>query len=238
MQIFVDFYKYFEAGFNYIFTRWERVSPFFTEHLRVSIISLVIAFIIAFPIGLLLSRVKWLSTPVLGFLNILYTIPSLAFLALLVPVFGLQSLTTIVVLIAYSQTMLVRNIALGFNGIDPSVLESARGMGMNSWQVLRRVELPLAAPVIVAGLRVSTLVIISIATIGAWAGAGTLGKLLQQDNPRLNAAGIICVVLMALVADQLYRLIERAATGYRRKKTPNDRQIASDAATLVEVKTA
>jgi osmoprotectant transport system permease protein len=212
------FYSFFEQGFRYIFDRWgDRVAPFFFEHLRITGISLAIAVLIAFPIGLLISRVRWLAPPVLGFLGIIYTIPSLAFLAFLVPVYGLTATTTIVVLVAYAQTMLVRNTALGFLGIDRSIIEAAVGMGMNRWQVLWRVEFPLALPIIVAGMRIATLAIISIATIGAWAGAETLGKLFQEDNPRKIAAGIICVVLMALVADQLYRLIERAASTHRRK---------------------
>ncbi len=220
MNPFVQFYQFFADGFYYLFDKWERVSPFFFEHLRISGISLAIALLIAFPLGLLVSKVRWLATPVLGVLNVLYTIPSLAFLAFLVPFYGLSPLTTIVVLVAYAQTMLVRNITLGFIGIEPSISESARGMGMNPWQILWRVELPLALPVMVAGMRIATLAIISIATIGAWAGAETLGKLFQEDNPRKNAAGIICVVLIALTADQLYRLLERAASGYRRKQAP------------------
>ncbi len=218
MNPFVQFYQFFEQGFIYIFDKWERVSPFFFNHLQISGISLGIALLIAFPLGLLISRVRSLTTPVLGFLGILYTIPSLAFLALLVPVFGLSPTTTIVVLITYAQTMMVRNIALGFNAIDPAILEAARGMGMNRLQVLGRVELPLALPVMLAGIRIATLATISIATIGAWVGADTLGKLFQEDNPRKIAAGIICVVFIALVADQFFRLAERAASAYRQRQ--------------------
>ncbi len=218
MNPFEKFILFFSDGFKYLFERWgDRVAPFFWEHLRITGIALAVALLIAFPIGLLISKVRWLSTPVLGFLGILYTIPSLAFLAFLVPVYGLTPLTTIVVLILYAQTMLVRNIALGFAGIDRAVIEAAVGMGMNRWQILWRVELPLALPVMLAGMRIATLALISIATIGAWAGAETLGKLFQDDNPRKIAAGIICVVGVALVADQLYRLLERLATTYRRR---------------------
>jgi osmoprotectant transport system permease protein len=113
--------------------------------------------------------------------------------------------------------MMVRNIALGFNSIDPAVIEAARGMGMGKLQTLWRVEFPLALPVIIAGLRIATLATISIATIGAWVGAETLGKLFQDDNPRKIAAGIILIVLMALVADQLYRLVERLSNRHRRQ---------------------
>lgn len=221
MDVIGKFYDFFAQGFQYLADHWgDRISPFFFEHLRIIGISLVVAILIAFPLGLLISRFRWLATPVLGFLGILYTVPSLAFLAFLVPVLGLTPVTTIVVLIVYCQTMLVRNITLGFWGIDPSIIEAAVGMGMSRWQVLWRVEFPLALPVMVAGMRIATLAIISIATVGAWAGAETLGKLFLDDNPRKIAAGIICIVAMAIVADQLYRLIERAASAYRRTPAP------------------
>jgi osmoprotectant transport system permease protein len=218
MDLIGKFYNYFATGFQYIFEHWDRVSPRFFEHLQLTGLSLLISLLIALPLGVLISRVRWLSGPVLSVLGFLYTIPSLAFLAFLVPIYGLTSTTTVVVLVVYAQTMLVRNIAIGFNGIDGSILEAARGMGMSGWQVFRQVELPLALPVIVAGMRIATLSIISIATVGAWVGAGGLGLLLKVDNPRLNAAGIICVILIALVADQIYRAIERLTGGYRNRQ--------------------
>lgn len=220
IDIITKIYQYFEQGFEYIFQHWDEVEPRFIEHLQMTGISLLVGLIIALPIGFLISRVRSLATPVLGLLNILYSIPSLAFLAFLVPVFGLSSATTIVVLIVYSQTMLVRNTALGFNTIDSSILEAARGMGMSKWQVFRRVELPLAVPVIIAGMRIATLAIISIATVGALVGAGGLGKLILEnpDNFEESAAAIICIIFIAVVADQIYRLLERIIAGYRFQK--------------------
>lgn len=228
MDIFTKFYQYFESGFRYIFNFWERVAPFFFEHLRLGAIALVISLVLALPIGIAISRrrLRWLATPTLSFLGILYTLPSLAFLALLVPIFGLNPLNTVIVLVVYCQTMLVRNISLGLIGIDGSIIEAARGMGMSGWQMLWRVELPLAMPVIVAGLRIATLAIISITTVGAWVGANTLGKLFQEQIPRKEAAGIILVVIIALLFDQLYRLIERITGGYRRKQPITKRTAA------------
>ncbi len=212
---------FFQNGFKYIFERWERVSPNLIEHLQITGFSLGVALLIALPLGLLISRLRWLSAPVLGVLGILYTIPSLAFLAFLVPFYGLGFTTTVIVLITYSQSMLVRNIALGFLGIDAAILEAARGMGMSRWQVFWQVELPLATPIMVAGMRIATLSIISIATIGAFVGAGGLGQLIKPSNsPARIAAGIICVALMAIIADQLYRLLERLLGGYRLKRAP------------------
>ena len=230
-------FKFFGDGFNYIFTKWDRVADFFWQHLQVVGISLGIGLLIAAPLGLLISRTRWrwLSTPTLGILGILYTIPSLAFLAFLVPFFGLTNVTTIVVLIVYCQTMMVRNIALGFIAIDRSIIEAARGMGMTGLQTLWRVELPLALPVILAGLRIATLAVISIATIGAWAGAETLGKLFQEiDSPRKSASGIILIVFIALVADQLFRLLERLSSGYR--KPLSDRAVLKTQAAIASTK--
>lgn len=219
MDFIVKLYQFFESGFKYIFEHWDRVSPRFFEHLQISGVALLIALVIALPLGFLISRVRWLSAPVLGVLGVLYTIPSLAFLAFFVPIYGLGFTTVVIVLILYSQTMLVRNVSLGFTGIDRSILEAARGMGMSSSQVFWQVELPLAIPIIVAGMRIATLSIISIATVGAFVGAGGLGKLLTVDNPRLNAAGVICVIFIAITADLLYRAIE-AVTGGNRGKRP------------------
>lgn len=223
MDVITGIYNYLAKGVEFIFANWggpEGVGQRFGEHLQITGISLLIALLIALPIGFVISRLNWLNTPVLGFLNILYSIPSLAFLAFLIPFFGLGSTTTIVVLIIYAQTMLVRNTALGFNGIDRAVLEAARGMGMSKTQTFRRVELPLAIPVIVAGMRIATLAIVSIATIGAYVGAGGLGKLIFRDptNAPQVAAAVICIIFIALAADQIYRLIERLITGYRYTK--------------------
>jgi osmoprotectant transport system permease protein len=226
-----NLYDYIRRGFEYIFQHWDRVAPRFGEHLQLTGISLLIGLLIALPVGFGISRMRWLATPVLGVLNILYSIPGLAFLALLVPFFGLGPTTTIVMLVIYSQTMLVRNTALGFNGIDPAILEAARGMGMSKAQTFWRVELPLAVPIIIAGMRIATLATISIATIGALVGAGGLGKLIVRDptNYPVVSAAIICIVFMAIVADQVYRLIEREVAGYRYKKVrPNSAKINID----------
>ncbi len=215
-----------QQGFTYIFEHWDRIELFFWEHLKITGVSLAIALVIALPLGVLISRVHWLSAPVLSVLGILYTVPSLAFLAILVPVYGLGFTTVVIVLVAYAQTMLVRNVALAFNGIDPSIIEAARGMGMSGWQTFYKVELPLAVPIILAGMRIATLAIVSIATIGAWVGADSLGKLIKPTNSSTRImAGILLIIFIAVVADQLYRLVERLAGGYLRKQPALERQV-------------
>ena len=205
---------------DYLLNHFDRVWPRFVEHLQITGLTLGFALLLALPIGLLISRWPRLSTPVLGLFGIIYTIPSLALFAFMIPFLGLGTQTAVIVLVAYSQLALVRNINVAFRGLDPAVLEAARGIGMTPRQVLWQVELPLAIPVILAGVRIATLAIISLATIPAWIGAGGLGQMLlngvSQDNPNVVIAGVICVTVLALAADGLFRLIEWLLSPYRR----------------------
>src|SRR4051812_33891463 len=198
---------------DYLLQHFDRVWPRLIEHLQITLLTLGIALVIALPLGLLISRRRALSAPVLGVLGIIYTIPSLALFALMIPFLGLGVTTAVVALVAYSQFALVRNVAVAFNGLDPAALEAARGVGMTPRQVLRQVEAPLALPVVLAGVRIATLMIISLSTIAAWIGAGGLGYLLlngvSQDHPSEVIAGVICVTAMALVADAFFRFLER-----------------------------
>lgn len=165
-------------------------------------IAVLIAIAIATPLALLVTHYRWLSVPVLGFLGTLYTIPSLALLILLIPIFGLNRQSVVVAMIIYTQVILVRNFAVALQAIEPAILEAARGMGMNSWQRFRQVQLPLILPICLAGVRLASIVAIAIATIGAKFGAGGLGVLLfdgvsQVRNDKIWA-GAILVALLAL----------------------------------------
>lgn len=190
------------------------------EHFYLTGLTLVLSLLIALPLGLLISRQRALQGPVLSVLGVIYTIPSLALLAALVPLLGLGTVPAVTALVLYSQLTLVRNVAVGFGGVDPAAVEAARGMGMTPGQVLWRVEVPLALPVILAGMRIATLAIISLTTIAAWIGAGGLGQVIrdgvQRDDNRLILAGVLAVTVMALGADAIYRLIEWLNTGYLR----------------------
>jgi osmoprotectant transport system permease protein len=203
-------------------------------HAYLTLVSVGIGLVIAFPIALLVSRTRGanaslfdpsrLYAPVVGFAGFLYTIPSLAFVALLVPITGLAPLTIIIPLVAYTQLVLIRNIVAGIRAVDPALIEVGRAMGMNRPQVRRRVVLPLALPVIVAGVRVATVTTIGIATIGPWVGVEDIGTLIYQGiNSGYYAAeifaGVILVTVFAILADLLL-LAAQAALGRGRQIVP------------------
>jgi osmoprotectant transport system permease protein len=152
---------------------------------------------------------------VLGALGVIYTIPSLSLFVLLIPLFGLGAVPAVIALVAYAQLVLVRNVVVGLTGIDPAVVEAARGMGMSGWQRFAQVELPLTLPLLLAGARVATLSIIGIGTIAAFINAGGLGQLLFEGVATGNrdkiVAGALAVSALAIGANALLRLLERRA---------------------------
>lgn len=186
-----------------------------SQHLLMSGISLAIALAIALPVGIICARVVQLRSLVLGILGVIYTIPSLSLFVLLIPFTGLGLRPAVIALVAYAQLVLVRNVVVGLTGIDPAIIEAARGMGMTALQRLWRVELPLALPIILAGVRVAVLSIIGIGTIAAFINAGGLGLLLfdgvRSSNPEKIVAGAIAVSTLAIGANGLLWFIERRA---------------------------
>ena len=171
------------------------------EHLQMTGWSLSIAVVIAVPLALLVTHVRWLNVPVMGVLGVLYTVPSLALIIFLVPIFGLNAQSVIVAIVLYTQVILVRNLAVGLDSINPAVLEAARGMGMNGWQRWWRIQVPLILPIFIAGVRLAAIIAIAIAAIGAKFNAGGLGALLFEgiQTSRYDKiwAGAIAVALLA-----------------------------------------
>jgi osmoprotectant transport system permease protein len=209
---------------KYIVDNPDIVRGLLLRHLQITAIALAFALAIALPLGLLVNRYRWLAVPIVGTLGILYTIPSLALIILLIPAFGLGSKPVIIALIIYAQIILVRNILVGLQSVSPAMLEAARGMGMNAWQVWWRVQFPLALPIMLAGLRIAAVVVIGIAAIGAKFGAGGLGRLLFDgiSGERYDKiwAGAIAVSALAFVVNGLLLLLERACDPARRAKSP------------------
>ncbi|MDR7518362.1 MAG: ABC transporter permease [Armatimonadota bacterium] len=175
------------------------------EHLMLTIETVVIALAISLAIGILAARHPLVYRLAVTTTGMFYTIPSLALFALLVPVAGLGRVPALIGLVGYSLLALVRNIVTGLRGVPPEVVEAAVGMGCSRGQILMRVELPLALPVIVAGIRVATVTVIGIGTVAAYVNAGGVGALIlsgiQQTNTAKIAAGAVVATAMAWGAD-------------------------------------
>jgi osmoprotectant transport system permease protein len=197
------------------------------EHLFLVVVATGAATLVGVPLGILLTRKPVLSKPVLAIANILQTIPSLALFGFLIPIlgaYGIGRVPAIIALFLYSLLPIIRNTFTGINGVDPAVREAARGMGMTDWQMLTQVELPLALNVIIAGIRVATVISIGTATIAAAIGAGGLGMYifrgLRMNDNQLVLAGALPAALMALAADFLLGWIEnRLTTGSAKKSS-------------------
>ena len=193
------------------------------EHLFLVVVSTGIAILIGVPLGILLTRKPGLSKPVLGFANIMQTVPSLALFGFLIPlnlylfhvkiVGGIGARTAIVALVLYSLLPIIRNTFTGISGVDPSIREAGKGMGMTDRQLLFQVELPLALGVIIAGVRVATVICVGTATIAAAIDAGGLGRYifrgLRANDNVLILAGAVPAALIALAADLLLGTVER-----------------------------
>ncbi|PZU94756.1 MAG: ABC transporter permease [Leptolyngbya sp.] len=207
---------------SYLLSNPGDVLTLLLQHLRMTGIALGIAIALAVPLALLVSRLRWLAVPVLGGLGVLYTIPSLALIIFLVPLFGLNATSVIVAMVLYTQVILVRNLTVGLAGINPAVLEAARGMGMSVAQRWWRVQVPLVLPVFLAGVRIAAIVAIAIATIGAKFNAGGLGKLLfdgiQTNRYDKIVAGAIAVAVLAFVINGLLLVLEHYTQPQRRLK--------------------
>jgi len=218
------------------------------EHLFLVVIATGAATLVGVPVGILLTRKPALSRPVLAFANVLQTIPSLALFGFLIPLLGRHGIgyaPAIIALFLYSLLPIIRNTFTGINGVDPAVREAARGLGMSDWQMLTQVELPLAMNVIIAGLRVATVIAIGTATIAAAIGAGGLGVYIFRglrgggSNNTLVLAGALPAALMALMADFTLGWLERRlAPGSRRAGNPTKRMMAAAAIALVLVAVA
>lgn len=189
------------------------IATLLRQHVQITLITLLIASLVAVPLALLIERYRWLRTPVMGCLGVVYTIPSLALIIFLVPIFGLNARSVVVAMVLYTQVILVRNLSVGLAGLDPAILEAARGMGLSSWQQWWWVQVPLIMPVFIAGVRIAAVVSIAIATIGAKFNAGGLGTLLFNgiQTNRLDKVwvGSIIIALLAFAVNTSLLWVER-----------------------------
>ena len=195
---------------------WSELLVLIGQHVKLVLIAILVAVAIGVPTGILLTRRRALSGPVLGIANVMQTIPSLALFGFLIPlpfIGGIGARTALVALVLYSLLPIIRNTITGILGVEPSVREAAVAMGMTDGQVLRQVELPLAMGVIVTGIRVATVIAVGVTTIAAAVGAGGLGvyifRGLRQYDNNLLLAGALSAALLALAADFSLGLVER-----------------------------
>ncbi len=184
------------------------------EHLALVLVALAIALAIAVPLGILAARRPRLGSLIVGLDGALYTIPSLALLAVLVVAVGIGPPSAIVALVIYAQFALVRGVVAGLRGVDPAIVDAARGLGMTSRQALLRVEFPAALPVVLGGVRVAAVTLVALATVAAWIDAGGLGTLIfeglatQHTQPVI--AGAVAAAVLAILIDIVLRAGERA----------------------------
>ena len=198
---------YILQPYNYNLSDPQSIPNLFLKHLSLVGIIMLISLIIGIPLGLLVARYRRLYLPTITAAGLLYTIPSIAAFALLIPITKLTPATAIIPLVIYNQLVLIRNTAAGINGIDPLLLEVGRAMGMKPRQLLIRVTLQLALPVIVAGIRIATVTTIGIVALASLVGQSTLGDLIFMNlaffDPDPIAAGAILMAAFAIVADLL-----------------------------------
>ena len=208
--------------FSYLTSHWGEVWHLTLEHLRLSLVAIVIAFPIAALIGTVAAFVRPLTFPVLAILAFIYTIPSLALLAFLIPSQGLGQRPATIMLVLYAQVFLVRNIVAGLRGVNSSTLEAAAGIGMGNTQRYFRVWLPLALPVILAGVRTALVAVIGLTTIAGWINAGGLGELLFQGISRnygaMIMAGVVAIITLAITADLVMRGLEALTPAARARR--------------------
>lgn len=198
---------------NYLIAHPARVAALTAEHIELVAIALVVALAFAVPLGILAARRPRIGPWVLGGLGAIYTIPSLALLAVLVQVLGLGFTPIFVALVVYAQFMLARSVTAGIVGVDPAQVDAGRGLGMSASQILLRIEFPQALPVLVGGIRIAAIALIAIATLGGYVGGVGLGVLifngLTLHQMQMIIAGSIVASVLAVAVDALLRLAER-----------------------------
>lgn len=207
---------------EYVRTRGEELTDATVQHVGITFAAVAIGVLVAFPLALLARRWRFVAGPVLSLTTILYTVPSLAMFSLLLPVFGLSVSVVVTGLVLYSLTVLVRNIMAGLASVPEDAREAARGMGYGPVRMLFAVELPLALPALMAGLRITTVSTISLTTVGAIIGYGGLGNLIYEGmrtffKAQVLTASVLCVAL-AIAADLLLLGVQRLLTPWARKR--------------------
>jgi osmoprotectant transport system permease protein len=190
---------------KWLLGNWDQVLIALGEHVAISLMALSIAFVLSLALGIWAARNDRVLHAALAISGILYTIPTLAFLALLIPVVGLGKTNAVICMVAFSLMIMIRNVAIGIREVPRDVVEAAEGMGMSPFEVLTKIELPLALPVIIAGLRIATVTVISVTVVAAYVNAGGLGTLIfagiSNDYAPKIWTGALTACALAVGAD-------------------------------------
>jgi osmoprotectant transport system permease protein len=203
---------------DWIIDNWERYKTPLIEPVELTLISVAIGFVIAFSLALLAYRRRWLIPPVTQITGILYTLPSVALFFLLLPLTGRGKTTAVIALVAYTLLIIFRNVITGLEGVPRDAKDAGRGMGLTEQQLLWRVELPLALPAIMAGLRIAVTTTVGLTALVFLAGAGGLGAAIFADiqfRSNVIVAGGLCV-LLAVVLDLLVLVVQKLLTPWTR----------------------
>ena len=227
---------------NFLRQNWPELLTLTREHIFLVFISTGFAVLFGIPLGILLTRIRSLQLPILGFANIMQTVPSLALFGLLIPIpfiGGIGARTAIIALALYALLPVIRNTVTGILGIDPKTKEAAIAIGMTEWQRLRIVELPLAMPVILTGIRVAVVISVGVATVAAAVGAGGLGTYifrgLRQNDNNLLISGALASALLALICDFALGQFEKSYAIGEREYSARRRTVAAGVAALLAV---
>ncbi|HPE13441.1 MAG: ABC transporter permease [Actinobacteria bacterium] len=210
-------------SWSYVQDNWSELVAAGQEHIYLTVGSVILAVVVAVPLAMVIRRSPKLSGPILGLSGVLYTIPSLALISLLWPVFGLSPWTVIIALAVYALLVVLRNMVVGLQEVPADVLDAANGMGLTDRQILTRVSLPLALPTILAGIRIATVSTVGMVTIGALVGYGGFGTLILSgfQNNFWHAqilTATVCCVLLATLFEVLLLVVERVSVPWTRKQ--------------------
>lgn len=203
MNSFLEFLSY----------RYDEILTLTVQHLQITAVSISLAILIGVPIGIFITRYQKTAGTILGVANVFQTLPSLALFGLMIPILGIGYKPSVFVLFLYALLPIIKNTYIGISSLDPAIIDAGRGMGMKNNEILRRIELPLALPVIMGGIRISTVINIGTATLASLIGAGGLGDLIfkgiSMNNTYLILAGAIPTALLAITIDYLMGLLEK-----------------------------
>jgi osmoprotectant transport system permease protein len=192
------------------------------EHIELTVIAVVIGCAISFPLAILAHRRRWTYAPITWITGVLYTIPSLSLFVVLLPITGLSATTVEIGLISYTLLILIRNTVAGLGSIPSDILDAARGMGFSARQTLWRVEVPLALPVMMAGVRIATVSTIGLVTVGSLIGRGGVGQFILEGLRTLFQTeivlGAVLAALLAFAADGALSVLQRSLTPWARRR--------------------